>query len=172
MINATVTITNKLPSFTGFGIRQDDNSFSQVYIPSHIMRGADMQVDHTYDVMLTDNFEDLRATTPWRVCQMDVGQKSAPVQEEAAPVQEEVSPLALIDAKITTLLESALYVTTGEIAEAIGEPNTLTRDRLLAMFNRHEIVRADVHGKPNLKRASFCLWAADMDAFIAQEGEE
>lgn len=169
MISATVTITNKLPTSTGFGIRQDDGSFSQVFIPSHIMRGADMQVDHTYDVMLLENSEDLRATTPWRVCQMDVGPKPAPL-----PVQEEAAPQSLttIDDKITALLEVSLYMTTGEIATAIQTPVTATRDRLKAMFARNEIVRADVHARPNLQRATMCLWAADIDAFIACEGAE
>ena len=169
MINATVTITNKLPTSTGFGIRQDDNSFSQVFIPSHIMRMADMQVDHTYDVILMDNSEGLRSTTPWRVCQMDVGPKSAP-----SPVQEEAAPQSptTIDDKITALLDVSLYMTTGEIAEAIQTPVTATRDRLRAMFARNEIVRADVHARPNLQRATMCLWATDIDAFIGQEGEE
>lgn len=169
MINATVTITNKLPTSTGFGIRQDDGSFSQVFIPSHIMRGADMQVDHTYDVMLLDNSEGLRATTPWRVCQMNVGPQVAP-----SPAQEKTAPQSLttIDDKISALLDVSLYMTTGEIAEAIQTPVTATRDRLRAMFARSEIVRADVHARPNLQRATMCLWATDIDAFIGQEGEE
>ena len=164
MINATVTITNKLPTSTGFGIRQDDNSFSQVFIPSHIIRGADMEVGHTYDVMLLENSEALRDTTPWRVCQMDVGPKAAPLpaQGKTAP-----QPLTAIDDKIMDLLEGALYMTTGEITTALGASGTTVRDRLIAMFNRNQIVRADVHARPNLQRATMCLWAIDIDAFIA-----
>lgn len=166
MINATVTITNKLPTSTGFGIRQDDNSFSQVFIPSHIIRGADMEVGHTYDVMLLENSEALRDTTPWRVCQMDVGPVNGqqPSPAKAAP---RPAPPAMIDDKIMDLLGGALYMTTGEITTALGASGTIVRDRLMAMFNRNQIVRADVHARPNLQRATMCLWAIDIDAFIA-----
>ena len=173
MTTATITITNRLPTDTGFALRQDDGSFAQVFVPSHIMRcagGSDgMSVGHTYDVVLIENTEALRATTPWRVIQMDVapagGQQPAP--EKAAP---RPTPSALIDDRIMTLLEGALYMTTGEITTALGASGTIVRDRLMAMFNRNQIVRADVHARPNLQRATMCLWAIDVEAFIA-EGE-
>jgi hypothetical protein len=169
MIPATITITNRLPTDTGFGLRQDDGSFAQVFIPSHIMRGADMAVGHSFDVIVVENSEALRATTPWRVSQMDVGPVGGqqPASEKTAP---KPTPSALIDDKIMALLEGALYMTTGEITTALGASGTIVRDRLLAMFNRNQIVRADVHARPNLQRATMCLWAIDIDAFIA-EGE-
>jgi len=166
MTTATITITNSLPTDTGFALRQDDGSFSQVFVPSHIMRGAGMSVGHTYDVVLVENSEALRATTPWRVSQMDVapagGQKPAP--EKTAPV---TPSSALIDERILEQLNSTPYMTTGELTTALGANGTIVRDRLLAMFNRNQIVRADVHARPNLQRATMCLWALDIDAFIA-----
>ena len=170
MTNATITITNRLPTDTGFALRQDDGSFSQVFVPSHIVRGAGMQIGHTYDVVLVENSEALRDTTPWRVCQMDVssvsGQQPSPAKTAPKP-----TPSALIDDKIMDLFEGgALYMTTGEITTALGASGTIVRDRLMAMFNRNQIVRADVHARPNLQRATMCLWAIDIDAFIA-EGE-
>ena len=173
MITATITITNRLPTDTGFALRQDDGSFAQVFVPSHIMRcagGSDgMSVGHTYDVVLIENSEALRATTPWRVIQMDVGpvegQQLAP--EKTAPA---APSSALIDDRIFEQLSASLYMTTGEITTALGASGTIVRDRLMAMFNRGEIVRADVHARPNLQRATMCLWAIDIDAFIA-EGE-
>ena len=169
MTLATITITNRLPTDTGFALRQDDGSYSQVFVPSHIMRGVGMAVGHTYDVVLAENSEALRATTPWRVCQMDVGPVNGqqPAPEKTAP---RPTPSALIDDRIMALLEGALYMTTGEITTALGASGTIVRDRLMAMFNRNQIVRADVHARPNLQRATMCLWAIDIDAFIA-EGE-
>ena len=176
MINAAVVITNRLPTDTGFGIRQDDGSFSQVYIPSHVMRGADMLVNHTYNVVVAENSEELRGNTPWRVTQMAVAPQPmpAPVRDKIAPIESAVAPqsLSVIDDKITALLATSLYLTTGEIATAIQTPVTATRDRLKAMFIRSEIVRADVHARPNLQRATMCLWATNIDAFIACDGEE
>jgi hypothetical protein len=61
-------------------------------------------------------------------------------------------------------------MTTGELTTVLGASGTIVRDRLMAMFNRNQIVRADVHARPNLQRATMCLWAIDIDAFIA-EGE-
>jgi hypothetical protein len=168
MTLATITITNSLPTDTGFALRQDDKSFSQVFVPSHIMRGVGMSVGHTYDVVLIENTEALRATTPWRVIQMDVGPVGGqqPAPEKTAP---KPTPSALIDDKIMALLEG-VYMTTGELTTALGASGTIVRDRLLAMFNRNQIVRADVHARPNLQRATMCLWAIDIDAFIS-EGE-
>ena len=169
MTLATITITNSLPTDTGFALRQDDGSFSQVFVPSHIMRGVGMSVGHTYDVVLIENSEALRATTPWRVIQMDVGPVGGqqPAPEKAAP---KPTPSALIDDRIIEQLSAALYMTTGELTTALGASGTIVRDRLLAMFNRNQIVRADVYARPNLQRATMCLWAIDIDAFIS-EGE-
>ena len=171
MTPATITITNRLPTDTGFALRQDDGSFSQVFVPSHIVRGAGMEIGHTYDVVIVENSEALRDTTPWRVCQMDVGPVNGqqPSPAKAAP---RPAPTAMIDDKIMGLLEGALYMTTGEITTELGGSGTIVRDRLMAMFNRNQIVRADVHARPNLQRATMCLWAIDIDAFIAGEGEE
>lgn len=167
MSNAVITLTNRLPTDTGFALRQDDGSFSQVFVPSHIVRGAAMQIGHTYDVMLVENSEALREITPWRVCQMDVGPAAAqqPAPEKTAAPNASV----LTEDRIMALLEASIYMTTGEIATALNVSSTIARDRLLAMFNRGGIVRADVHARPNLQRASMCLWAIDIDAFIAGE---
>lgn len=169
MTLATITITNSLPTDTGFALRQDDKSFSQVFVPSHIMRGVGMSVGHTYDVVLIENTEALRATTPWRVIQMDVGPVGGqqPAPEKTAPA---APSSALIDDRIFEQLSASLYMTTGEITTALGASGTIVRDRLMAMFNRNQIVRADVHARPNLQRATMCLWAIDIDAFIA-DGE-
>ena len=169
MTLATITVTNRLPTDTGFALRQDDGSFAQVFVPSHIVSGAEMQIGHTYDVVLVENSEALRDMTPWRVCQMDVGpansQQPAPAKTAPRP-----TPSALIDDRIFEQLSASLYMTTGELTTALGASGTIVRDRLLAMFNRNQIVRADVHARPNLQRATMCLWAIDIDVFIA-EGE-
>ena len=169
MTTATITITNSLPTDTGFALRQDDGSFAQVFVPSHIYRGVGMEVGHTYDVVLIENTEALRATTPWRVIQMDIGPVGGqqPAPEKTAP---KPAPSALIDDRIIEQLSASLYMTTGELTTALGASGTIVRDRLLAMFNRNQIVRADVHARPNLQRATMCLWAIDIDAFIS-EGE-
>ena len=168
MTLGTITLTNRLPTDTGFALRQDDGSFSQVFVPSHIVRGAGMEIGHTYDVVLVENSEALRDTTPWRVCQMYVGpvNDQQPSPAKAAP---RPAPTALIDDKIMGLLEVALYMTTGEITTALEASGTIVRDRLMAMFNRNQIVRADVHARPNLQRATMCLWAIDVEAFVTEE---
>ena len=50
MTQATIQVTNKLPTDTGFAIRVDDSSFAQTFVPSHIMRGAGLEIGGKYDV--------------------------------------------------------------------------------------------------------------------------
>ena len=157
MNNATILITNRLPTDTGFGIVQD-GTFAQVFISSRLMRAASMQVDGMYDVVLVENDADVQSSIPWRASHMQPDQSPAPTP--AGPNMED---------KIMALLSMG-YMTTGEITAELQSNGTTVRDRLLAMFNQHKVVRADVHGKPNLQRASFCLWAANVDAFTA-DGE-
>jgi len=168
MTNATVTVTNRLPSDTAFAIRQDDRSFAQVFLPSHLVRNGSLQVGSTYDVILTENDEALRDRTPWRVTQLRAEPSVDDIEPSPSP-----APAASrdIDAEILALLDEAVYMTTGEITAHIGVGGTKVRDRLLALFNASMIARADVYEKPNLKRASFCLWAADADAFMAGDDE-
>ena len=167
MTLATITITNRLPTDTGFALRQDDGSYSQVFVPSHIMRGVGMAVGHTYDVVLAENSEALRETTPWRVSQMDVG----PVNGQKPAPEKGAAASAIIENMIMEQLTASPYMTTGELTTALGHSGcTIVRDHLLAMFTKGKIVRADVHARPNLQRASMCLWALDIDAFIA-DGE-
>ena len=161
MINATILITNKLATDSGFGIVQD-GTFAQVFISSRLMRAASMQVDGLYDVVLVENDADVQTSIPWRASHMQPDQSSA---RTPAPTPAEPS----IEDKIMAMLAMG-YMTTGEITAELQATGTTVRDRLLAMFNQHKIVRADVHGKPNLQRASFCLWAANVDAFTT-DGE-
>ena len=99
------------------------------------------------------------------------GSESRTVNNQIVKLANDGKSIALIDDKIMDLLEGgALYMTTGEITTELGASGTIVRDRLMAMFNRNQIVRADVHARPNLQRATMYLWAIDIDAFIA-DGE-
>jgi hypothetical protein len=166
MTQATIQITNKLPTDTGFAIRVDDSSFAQTFVPSHIMRGAGLEVGCEYNVMLADNDAQLAAATPWRVSQMiSTDQPEAEVAATPAPVEAPAPTARSIDDKIVGELAEYDFLSTGEIASCLGVEVGVARDRLLALFNAGKIVTASVYGRPNLKRASFALWAMSVDSF-------
>ena len=170
MIQATIQITNKLPTDTGFAIRQDDGSFAQTFVPSHIMRGAGLEIGTTVRVILIENDAGLAEFTPWRVTQMQV----EPPKPEPVAAAIALAPITRdIDADILDELFNDDFASTGEIARSLGLDVGVVRDRLLALFNAQKVVMASVHSRPNLKRASFTLWAVTVDDFgIQNTGEE
>jgi len=170
MIQATIQITNKLPTDTGFAIRQDDGSFAQTFVPSHIMRGAGLEIGTTVRVILIENDAGLAEFTPWRVTQMQV----EPPKPEPVAAAIALAPITRdIDADILDELFNDDFASTGEIARSLGLDVGVVRDRLLALFNAQKVVMASVHSRPNLKRASFTLWAVTIDDFgIQNTGEE
>ena len=171
MTQATIQITNKLPTDTGFAIRQDDGSFAQTFVPSHIMRGASLEIGGTYNVVLIENDAGLVDFTPWRVTQM-----AATTQPQEPTIVHVLKPeiaQRYIDDEILDELFNDDFASTGEIARSLGLEVGVVRDRLLALFNAHKVVMASVHSRPNLKRASFTLWAVTVDDFgIQNTGEE
>ena len=170
MIQATIQITNKLPTDTGFAIRQDDGSFAQTFVPSHIMRGAGLEIGTTVRVILIENDAGLAEFTPWRVTQMQV----EPPKPEPVAAAIALAPITRdIDADILDELFNDDFASTGEIARSLGLEVGVVRDRLLALFNAQKVVMASVHSRPNLKRASFTIWAVTVDDFgIQNTGEE
>lgn len=166
MTQATIQVTNKLPTDTGFAIRVDDSSFAQTFVPSHIMRGAGLEIGGKYDVVLVDNNAQLAAATPWRVSQMvGADRPAAEVAVTPAPVDAPAPAARSIDDKIMGELAEYDFLSTGEIASCLGVEVGVARDRLLALFNAGKIVTASVYGRPNLKRASLALWAMSIDSF-------
>lgn len=170
MIQATIQITNKLPTDTGFAIRQDDGSFAQTFVPSHIMRGAGLEIGATVRVILIENDAGLAEFTPWRVTQMQV----EPPKPEPVGAAIALAPITRdIDADILDELFNNYFASTGEIARSLGLEVGVVRDRLLALFSAQKVVMASVHSRPNLTRASFTLWAVTVDDFgIQNTGEE
>jgi hypothetical protein len=171
MTQATIQITNKLPTDTGFAIRQDDGSYAQTFVPSHIMRGAGLEVGATAHVILIENDAGLVEFTPWRVTQMQV-EPPKPEPVAAAIVQAKTWQGPSIDMDIYGELLKEDFASTGEIARSLGLEVGVVRDRLLAFFNANKIVMASVYSRPNLKRASFTLWAIYVDDFGIETGEE
>lgn len=166
MTQATIQITNKLATDTGFAIRIDDNSYAQTFVPSHIMRHANLEVGAEYNVMLADNYAQLAAATPWRVSQMvGIGQPEEEVAVTPAPVKAPAPATRSIDDKIMGELAEYDFLSTSEVASCLGVEVGVARDRLLALFNAGKIVTASVYSRPNLKRASLALWAMSTDNF-------
>ena len=172
MTQATIKITNKLPTDTGFAIRLDDSSFAQVFVPSHLMRQAALEVNGSYSVVLSNNDAKLAAATPWRVSQMVVTDQPEPeVAAAPAPVEAPAPAARSVDDDILEELDDCGWASTGEVAKYVGVEVGVARDRLLALFNAGKIVTASVYSRPNMKRASMALWARTVDSFGGLGGE-
>lgn len=172
MTQATIKITNKLPTDTGFAIRVDDSSFAQVFVPSHLMRQAALEVNGSYSVVLSNNDAKLAAATPWRVSQMVVTDQPEPeIAVAPEPVEAPAPAARSIDDDILEELDDCGWASTGEVAKYVGVEVGVARDRLLALFNAGKIVTASVYSRPNMKRASMALWARTVDSFGGLGGE-
>jgi len=149
--NATITVTNRLPTDTAFGIRKD--TLAQVFIPAHIARGANLSIQHTYDVVVAHNDGPNSTQTPWRVIQMQAAQKSPATGED----------------KILALLREGGIYTTAEVADEIGLDATNAALWLKSLFTHKKIARAEIHERPDQIRASAHLWALNLEEFIGEQ---
>ena len=169
MTQATIKITNKLPTDTGFAIRVDDSSFAQVFVPSHLMRQAALEVNGSYSVVLSNNDAKLAAATPWRVSQMVVTDQPEPeVAVAPAPVEAPAPTSRSVDDDILEELDDYGWASTGEVAKYVGVEVGVARDRLLALFNSGKIVSATYSPPKGLPMA---LWARTVDSFGGLGGE-
>ena len=146
--NDNVTIVNVLPTGNGFGLTGNGD---QVYIPHNVMSASKAQMGHEMFAKLVSNDRDPAGRTPW----MAIFLSSEPPASVSRDLATEV---------INTLAEG--YMTTKELASELGievsEANTVLNN----MFSAGQLVKASVHAKPNQVRASFLLWAKDINQFL------
>ena len=146
--NDSVTIVNVLPTGNGFGMTGNGD---QVYIPHNVMSASKAQMGHEMFAKLVNNDRDPAGRTPWMAIYLSA------------------TPPASVSRDLSTEVINALaegYMTTKEVAEELGidvaEANTVLNN----MFANGQLVKASVHAKPNQMRASFLLWAKDINQFL------
>lgn len=146
--NDNVTIVNVLPTGNGFGLTGNGD---QVYIPHNVMSASKAQMGHEMFAKLVSNDRDPAGRTPW----MAIFLSSEPPASVSRDLATEV---------INVLAEG--YMTTKEVADELGIDMPEANALLNNMFSNGQIVKASVHAKPNQVRASFLLWAKDVNQFV------
>lgn len=146
--NDNVTIVNVLPTGNGFGLTGNGD---QVYIPHNVMSASKAQMGHEMFAKLVSNDRDPAGRTPW----MAIFLSDTPPASVSRDLAAEV---------INVLAEG--YMTTKEVADELGIDMPEANSVLNNMFSAGQLVKASVHAKPNQMRASFLLWAKDVNQFV------
>lgn len=136
----------------------------QCFIPPHVLDGAGA---HRGDVVeahvVTNPNEMLRQNTRWCALRLIGGAPAAEAEERPAP---EAMTVADLDAAVFAELTLSAYLSTGEIAQAMGVDTTTANNSATRLFNAGRISKAEVYSKPDQSRASFLLWAKVASDFL------
>jgi predicted transcriptional regulator len=169
-----------LSTGSAFGIRTD--SGEQTFIPSIVVRASNLQEGETTLADLVPNKHD-SSSTPWFVVRIPRENHGSLTTEVAA---EDREPEALMEAPVTraaslpsidarayqALQGEEWYLTTAEVAAALGTETTAAHNALLRLFNQGKIAKADVYASGGQSRPSFCLWATSAREFVGAETDE
>ena len=65
------------------------------------------------------------------------------------------------------------FASTREVCAAMPDKDSLSvSNRLNSMFAKRLLAKADVYSSPDQTRASFCLWAVNVQAFVEGVGDD
>jgi hypothetical protein len=160
-----LTVTNKIESNAAFAVLH--GSGAGVYIPVNVAISAGATVGLTCLADYVENPNDYnRDRTPFMVVRLVVGE---PV-DETPQVPVEKPRMLPTEERILAYLAGG-FATTREVCAALPDKASLSvSNRLNAMFAKRLLAKADVYSAPDQTRASFCLWAVNVQAFV--EGVE
>ena len=153
-------------TYTGsaFGSNEAGDS---VFFNQRLVERVSLDVGDIVEAHTIANYEDKRAETPWRAIRVSAEKQSSP--EEVAPEvdQPKLRSAAELDQEILHLLrdEEVSYWTSSDLADAVDADTKTVGNSCLRLFNKSLIAKADVHGGPDQERATFCLWARNVDQF-------
>jgi hypothetical protein len=153
------------PTGFGFGARTDTGE--QVYLPQSVTVGARVTEGEVFKATLIVNTHPNNNSTPWVAIRVHRDKAPAVTPEAAAPAPVREP----IDDRVLRHLEDLGFASTSEIAEEfVAEMDVhQTHNVLLRLFNAGRVIKADVFSRPGQERASFCLWAKDLSAFMGEE---
>lgn len=157
-----IFITHLLDSGSGFAARIDTGE--QVFVPASVVRASRANDGDIGNAKLVPNTHPNSSGTPWVAVYVAV-------QDPAKAAPEPVRPEPSIDDRIYQTVCDLGYATTSEIAKEVGGDLTLTHNALLRMFGKGRVAKADVHARAEQDRASFCMWAKDVTAFLGEGAE-
>ena len=151
-------------SYTGsaFGSNEDGDS---VFFNQRLVEKVELEMGDIVEAHAIPNYEDKRHETPWRAIRVSAEKHTNidPVLAEPIPVRS----AAQLDHEVLSLLsdEEVPYWTTSDLSDAVNADTKTVGNACLRLFNKGMVAKADVHGRPDQDRASFCLWARTAEQF-------
>ena len=162
-----LTVTNKIESNAAFAVLH--GSGAGVYIPVNVAISAGATVGMTCFADYVENpNEHNRDRTPFMVVRLILGEPAdetpqVPVVKPALPPTAERILAYLADG----------FASTREVCAAMPDKDSLSvSNRLNSMFAKRLLAKADVYSSPDQTRASFCLWAVNVQAFVEGVGDD
>ena len=141
-----------------------------VFFNQRLVEKVELEIGDIVEAYAIPNYEDKRDETPWRAIKVDIATPWALFFPLGVTVPEvPARTAAQLDEEVLNLLgedSGEAYCTTAELADAAGTDTKTMGNSCLRLFNKGLIAKADVHGRPNQERATFCLWARNTAQFI------
>lgn len=168
----TINIAISYVHEKGYGFGVVPNTGEQCFIPPHVLDGAGVsRGDIVSAHVVTNPNEEQRQNTRWCALNLVTGDNVSaitPLPEPAEPTPEPMSAPDL-DAAVLAELTLSAYLSTGEIAQAMGVDTTTANNSATRLFNSGQISKAEVYSRPDQSRASFLLWAEVASDFLDVE---
>ena len=147
-----------------FGVVPDTGE--QCFIPPHVLDGSGAERGDVVTAhVVTNPNEDQRQNTRWCALNLATGGSIIDAQPPLDTPRERVSAHDL-DAEVLGEVCLSAYLSTGEIAQALGVDTTTAHNSAARLFSAKKIVKAEVYARPDQSRASFVLWAKVTSDFL------
>ena len=156
---ADIYISHIIKTGSGFAARTDDGE--QVFIPASVTNASRMKEGEMGTAKLIPNTHPNNASTPW---------VAVHIAKQADTPPKPLMPEKTLDDRVHETVCDMGYATTNEIAGEVGADIQLTHNALLRLFGKGRVAKADIYARPDQARASFCMWAKDVNHFLGGWG--
>ena len=138
-----------------------------VFFNQRLVERVSLEVGDIVEAHAIANYEDKRSDTPWRAIRVSENKHSNIDAVIPEVEQTKVRSAAELDQEIMHLLrdDEVSYWTSSDLADAVDADTKTVGNSCLRLFNKSLIAKADVHGGPDQERATFCLWARNVEQF-------
>ena len=157
MYITNITISNAHERGFAFAITEDGD---QVFIPPHVANNHSLSAGVSLAAQLAINpNEGQRSSTRFVAVLLRPDEEPKGVQPEAT------IGTAALDEKTLAAIRHSYFVSTAQIAEALGVDTRTAGNSAYRLFNAGKIAKADVYNRVGQSRSSFILWADQASDF-------
>ena len=178
-----IVLENLSRANNGFALSDEGE---RVFIGNRIVEAADLREWDYLQALCIPNYEERRADIPWRCIRIHEGYEEPQPEKSRGGIMDNTILREVmqtmkemprtpeeIEGKLLHAMDEnpdQLFWTTKELAEDIEEwlrryDSHTVSNALNRLFIKEQIVKADVHSKPNQGRASWTLWARTIESF-------